>query len=100
MLVYYTNGNVLTVKKLLGHKRIENTMKYIGFIPAFKDEEFEITTATSDEEIKKIGAAGFIKYDERKIGETTISYFRRPEVFTRMNIKRRNTIAKHTINLK
>jgi len=27
MLTHYTNGNVLTVKKLLGHKRIDNTMK-------------------------------------------------------------------------
>jgi integrase len=82
MLAYYTNGNVLTVKRLLGHKRIENTMKYIGLIPSFKDEEFEIATATSDEEIKKIGAAGFVKYDERKIGDTAISYYRRPKRFS------------------
>jgi len=82
MLAYYTNGNVLTVKKLLGHKRVENTMKYIGLMPAFKDEEFEVATATSDEEIKKIGAAGFVKYDERRIGETVISYYRRPKRFS------------------
>jgi hypothetical protein len=30
MIAHYTNGNVLTVKKLLGHKRVENSMKYIG----------------------------------------------------------------------
>lgn len=82
MLAYYTNGNVLTVKKLLGHKRIENTMKYINFTPGFRDDEFEIATATTDEEIKKIGASGFIKYDERKIGETAISYYRRPKRFS------------------
>ena len=29
MLAHYTNGNVLTVKKMLRHKCIENTMKYI-----------------------------------------------------------------------
>jgi hypothetical protein len=40
----------------------------------FKDEDFETATATTDDEIKKLGAAGFQKYDERKIGETCISY--------------------------
>ena len=52
MIAHYTNGNVLTVKKLLGHKRIENTMKYIGIID-FKDYKFEVTTATTIEEAKK-----------------------------------------------
>jgi hypothetical protein len=31
MIAHY-NGNVMTVKKLLGHKRIENDMKYIGVV--------------------------------------------------------------------
>lgn len=35
MIAHYTNGNVLTVKKLLGHKRIENTMKHISISGAF-----------------------------------------------------------------
>jgi integrase/predicted RNA-binding Zn-ribbon protein involved in translation (DUF1610 family) len=82
MIAHYTNGNVLTVKRLLGHKRIENTMKYIGMIH-FKDDEFEIATATTDEEIKKLGTAGFIKYDERRMGETCISYYRRPKRFSK-----------------
>lgn len=81
-LAHYTNGNVLTVQKMLGHKRIENAMKYIGFIPGFKDEEFEIVTATTDEEIKKVGGAGFVKYDERRIGDTVVSYYRRPKRFS------------------
>jgi len=81
MLAHYTNGNVLTVKRLLGHKRIENTMKYISMTNNFKDDEFEIATATTDEEIKKIGGAGFTKYDERRIGDTVISYYRRPKRF-------------------
>jgi integrase len=82
MLAYYTNGNILTVKGRLGHKRVENTMKYIGAIN-FKDDEFEVATATTDEEIKKLGAMGFVKYDERKIGETVISYYRRPKRFAK-----------------
>jgi integrase len=32
MLAYYSKGNVLLVKRLLGHKYVENTMKYIGMI--------------------------------------------------------------------
>ena len=63
MLAYYTNGNVLIVKKLLGHRRVENTMKYIGRIH-FKDDRFDIATATSEDEIKHLGASGYEKYDE------------------------------------
>jgi hypothetical protein len=58
MIAYYTNGNVLIVKKLLGHKRIENTMKYIGMVH-FKGNEFEVTSATTVEEVKQILSAGF-----------------------------------------
>ena len=58
IIAHYTNGNVLTVRKLLGHKRIENTMKYIGMID-FKDDEFEVATATTVEEAKKILSQGF-----------------------------------------
>jgi len=80
MIAHYTNGNVLEVKKQLRHKRIENTMKYINMI-IFKDDEFDVATATSDEDIKKLGSAGFQKYDERKIGELCISYYRKPKRF-------------------
>jgi hypothetical protein len=51
-------------------------MKYIGMIK-FKDEEFEVATATTDKEIKERGTAGYVKYDERRIGETCISYYRK-----------------------
>ena len=71
-----TNGNVLTVKKLLGHKRIENTMKYISMIH-FKDDQFEVTTATNIEEAKKVLSAGF-EYVTQKYG---IMLFRRPKRF-------------------
>jgi integrase len=81
MMAFY-NVNVLTIKKLLGHKRIENTMKYIWLMPNVKDSEFEIVTAVTDEDIKKAGAAGFTKYDERCMGETVISYYRRPKRFS------------------
>jgi integrase len=79
MLAHYTNGNVLTVKKLLGHKRVENTMKYIGMIH-FKDDEFEVTTATTVEEAKQILSAGF-DYVTEKNG---IMLFRRPKRFSKV----------------
>jgi len=78
MIAHYTNGNVLTVKKLLGHKRIENSMKYIGMIN-FKDDEFEVTTATTVEDAKKILSAGF-DYVTEKSG---IMLFRRPKRFSK-----------------
>jgi hypothetical protein len=55
-------------------------MKYIGMIQ-FKDEAFEVATATTDDEIKGLGVAGYVKYDERRIGKTCISYYRRPKWF-------------------
>jgi hypothetical protein len=63
MIAHYTNGNVLTVKRLLGHKKVENTMKYIGMVH-FKDDEFEVATATTIEEAQNLGKSGFQKYDE------------------------------------
>jgi hypothetical protein len=77
MIAAYTNGNVLTVKKLLGHKRIENTTKYIGVIN-FKTDEYEVTTATDVEEAKKVLSAGF-EYVAEKQG---IMLFRKPKRFT------------------
>jgi hypothetical protein len=78
MIAHYTNGNFLTVKKLLGHKRIENTMKYIGPVH-FKDDEFEVTTATTVEEAKQVLSAGFDYVTEKK----GIMLFRRPKRFSK-----------------
>ena len=76
MTAQYTNGNVLTVKKLLGHKQIRNTMKYIG-MRHFKDDEFDIATATTVDEAKTVLAAG-CDYVTEKNG---IMLFRKPKRF-------------------
>jgi hypothetical protein len=76
MIAHYAQGNVLTRKKLLGHKNINSTMKYIGMIN-FKDDEFEVTTATTADEAKTILAAGF-DYVTEKNG---IMLFRKPKRF-------------------
>jgi integrase len=82
MIAYHTNGNVLLVKKLLGHKKVENSMKYIGMIE-FKDDEFETATATTPEEIQKLGQAGWIKYDEIAISGTPMHFYRKPKRFAK-----------------
>lgn len=74
MIAHYTNGNVLTVQKLLGHKRIENTMKYISMIH-FKGNDFEVATATTVDEAKEAIRAGFKFVNEIK----GVSIYRKPK---------------------
>jgi hypothetical protein len=78
MLAWLSNGNTLFVKDKLGHRRVDNTMKYIKKINWKINQDFEVVTATTDEEIKKCGEAGYQKYDERTVGATHVSYYRRP----------------------
>jgi len=40
MLAHVTNGNVLVIKRMLRHKSIQNTMKYINTME-FKEEDHE-----------------------------------------------------------
>jgi len=75
-MLYHQTRNILLVKKLLGHKKIENTMKYTQLIQ-FKDSEFEVTTATTIEEAKTVLAAGF-EFVHEKNG---IMMFRKPKRF-------------------
>jgi hypothetical protein len=81
MIAYHTNGNVLTVKKLLGHKQIKNTMKYIGRIE-FKDTDFETTSATTIEDILRLGKEGWIKYDVVKIANVEYHCYKKPKRFS------------------
>ena len=81
MLAWLTNGNVLIVKEKLGHKNINSTMKYVRRIKVTLPQDFDVATATTDEEIKNLGMLGYEKHDERQIGGTHISYYRRPKRF-------------------
>lgn len=82
---------MLRVEKLLGHTRVENTMKYIGMIH-FKNDEFEVATATTVEETKQVLSASY-DYNTEKSG---VMLFRRPKRFRNLEDRRRNAI----INLK
>ncbi len=63
-LAHVAEGNVIAVKKALRYKRVENTMKYIHRLE-FKDQQnYDVATATTVEEIKQLAQAGFQKFDD------------------------------------
>jgi hypothetical protein len=80
MLAHVTNGNILVIKKMLRHKSIQNTMKYIHTIE-FREEDFEETVATTPEEIRNLGKAGWVKYDEMMMNGTQLHFYRKPKRF-------------------
>jgi hypothetical protein len=57
MIAHHTNGNVLPVKKMLRHKIVLDTMKYIRIVN-FADSDFEETVATTLEEVRKLRKEG------------------------------------------
>jgi len=76
-MVYHQTRDILLVKKLLGHKKIENTMKYTQLIQ-FKDDEYDVATATTVEEAKTLLAAGFEQQPQAING---VYLFRKPKRF-------------------
>jgi len=76
-MVYHQTRDILLVKKLLGHKKIENTMKYTQLIQ-FKDSEYDIATATTVEEAKTLLAAGF---EQQPVPINGVVLFRKPKRF-------------------
>ena len=81
MIAYHTNGNVLTVQKLLGHRQIKNTMKYIGRIE-FKNDDFETTSASTVEDILRLGKEGWIEYSVIKTSNEEYHCFKKPKRFS------------------
>jgi hypothetical protein len=81
MLAHYSNGNVLTVRKMLRHKSILNTMKYIHSVQTLKDQDFEEAVATTPEEVRQLGKAGWNKYDEMTFNGTQMHFYRKPKRF-------------------
>jgi len=75
-MTYHYTRNILLVQKLLGHKNIKNTLKYTQLIQ-FKDDEFDVGTATTVEEAKDLLKVGF-NYITEKNG---VMLFRRPKRF-------------------
>jgi len=74
---------MLLVKKILGHKRIESTMKYTKLIP-LKEDEYDVTAATTIEEDQALLKAGFEYVTERN----DIKLYRMPKIFAKYMDKR------------
>ena len=55
---YARTKDILHVKKLLGHKNIQNTLLYTQLIN-FKNDEFHSATAQTVEDAQKLVKAGF-----------------------------------------
>ena len=79
-----SNGNVLTIMKVLRHKSFNSSRKYIHTIN-FKDEDFEEAVATTVEEIRQLGKAGWTKYDEATFGGVQMHFYRKPKRFGGFN---------------
>jgi membrane glycosyltransferase len=54
-------------------------MKYIARTNWKLNQDYEVITVTTDDEIKKAGESGYTKYDERTVGAIHVSYYRRPK---------------------
>ena len=75
-----SNGNTLTIMRVLRHKSFKSSMRYIHTIN-FKEEDYETTNATTPEEILALGKAGWQKYDEMTVAGVQIHFYRKPKRF-------------------
>ena len=80
MLAFLTNGNVPVMARILRHKSWRSTQKYVHTIE-FKEEDYEVTQASSPEEILALGKAGWTKFDELKFNGVQLHFYRRPKRF-------------------
>jgi hypothetical protein len=75
-LAEMTNVNYRIVKKALRHKSILNTEKYIHAIKPI-EENYETTSATTVEDILKLGKEGWTKYDEVTYSGIVIYFYKK-----------------------
>lgn len=66
---YHKTRDILHVKETLGHKSLNSTMMYTQLI-SFRDDEYTVAVAYSEEEIVRLAEAGFefyCNYEKNKI---------------------------------
>ena len=80
MTAYMSNGNPLVIMRVLRHKSFKSSMRYIHTIQ-FRDEDYEEAVATTPEEIRQLGKAGWTKYDEATFGGVQMHFYRKPKRF-------------------
>jgi integrase len=57
-----SNGNPLVIMRMLRHKSFKSSLKYIH-TPQFKEQDYEVTSVTTPEEILALAKSGWTKYD-------------------------------------
>lgn len=64
---YHRTKDILHVKYILGHKRLDTTQRYVHY-QGFQDDEYHVKRATTAEEEDELIEAGFelVRYDERR----------------------------------
>ena len=62
--LYDKTKDILLVKQLLGHKKLETTMFYTQLMPHNEEEEYTVKTATNINEAKNLLEAGFTYIQE------------------------------------
>lgn len=58
-------------------------MKYISMIHV-DDKDFEVATASTLEEVKQLGMAGWVKYGEMTLNGTQIHFYKKPKRFSNL----------------
>jgi hypothetical protein len=56
-------------------------MKYIQMLD-LEDDEFEVTSAITIDEIKKLGTTGWVKYDELSVNGEQVPFYKKPKRFS------------------
>jgi len=80
-MTYHYTRKLLLVQQLLGHKNIQNTLRYTRPVH-FKEDEFEVETAATIEEAKELLKVGFDYIAEKN----SIMLFRRPKRFGSLSV--------------
>ncbi len=75
-LVYYVGetGTSFSIR----HKRVDSTMKCIQML-SLECDDFEVTSASTPEEIKKLGVASRIKYGEIAVNGIPMYFYKKPK---------------------
>ncbi len=84
-IAYETNGNSCEVKRLLRHKSLSSTERYIGKIDFSNKQECDTTSATVLEDILRLGSTGWIEFSVVKINGIEHHCFKKPKAFTEKN---------------
>ena len=80
MIAYYSNGNAVTIARMLRHRSWKSTQRYVHTIE-FKEEDYEETVASTVEEIRTLDKAGWAKYDETVVNGVNLHFYRKPKRF-------------------